>query len=261
MDELCHQLHNSGIGCRIGSVTCNYIAYADDYCLLATSIEALQKLINMCEEYAFKHDITFNPTKTFCQCFIPREMDYIRPVVKICGKIIKWVDSVRYLGYMINCWERDTEELIKRKRELYAHANMVLSRFKSCSYEVKKYIFNTYFGNIYCISLWLPVNKNVLKSVQVAYNDAFRILFGYNRQCSASGMFCENGVTDFVGIQRRAAYSLLKRISRSDNPILHRIFNSRTLIDSSLYQTWTTLLMTNPAESECDLHNCVRTQN
>ncbi len=94
MDQLCEKLHNSGIGCRAGSMTCNFISYADDYSLLATSIAALQTLIKICELYAEEHGISFNATKTYCQAFIPREMDYSRPIVKMCNNIIKWVDTV-----------------------------------------------------------------------------------------------------------------------------------------------------------------------
>ena len=253
MDALCEKLHQTGLGCRVGSMVCNYIAYADDYCLMTTSIEALQKLINICEEYALEHNIKFNPTKTFCQGFIPEYMNYLRPVVRICGKIIQWVDSVKYLGFIVNCHDRDLEEIKKRRRETYAHANMVASRFKSCSVDVKKYIFKTYFSNIYCMSLWCPLKEQSIKLVQVAYNDSFRILFGYSRRESASAMFCVNNMPDFLAIRRRAITSLISRLSRSSNPILSNIYNSRVLINSTMYQSWRDQLLNTRADDE-DLH-------
>lgn len=133
----------------------------------------------------------------------------------------------------------EIQQSCSRSRELYAHANMGLSRFKSCSWDVKLYIFKPYLSNIYCISLWSPVKKQALRAVRVAYNHAFRILFGYPKMCSAS----ENQVLDSNGTRLRAVMSLLRRLNNSDHPILQDILNSRMLINSSLYQSWRELLL------------------
>ncbi len=109
---------------------------------------------------------------------------------------------------------------------------MVLLRFRSCSKKVKLYIFQTYFSNIYCMSLWSPVRKQALKGVQVAYNNAFRLLFGYGKMCSASAMFCENHV-------------------------LQSIFHSRIFINSSLYRSWRELLLHELDENESDLYSTI----
>ncbi|CAL8121164.1 unnamed protein product [Orchesella dallaii] len=52
--------------------------------------------------YATEHSISFNPTKTYCQAFVNKSMDTVRPIVRICGKNIALVDSVKYLGYTVN---------------------------------------------------------------------------------------------------------------------------------------------------------------
>ncbi len=242
-DEMYCALQNSDIGCRAGNVICNYLAYADDTILMANTISGLKILISICEEFGQQLHITFNPLKSFLQCFIPIKMGSDKPTVHMCNKEIPWSDNVKYLGYEISCWNRDTNELMRRKRELYMQANLVASRFRSCNIGVKKYIFNTYFSNIYCASLWNPVCVKSLHAVKVAYNDSFRILFGYNRRCSASAMFVRNGICDFTAVRRRAVMSLLTRLARSSNPILINIFNSRMFLDSSLYQTWRSLLL------------------
>ncbi len=258
MDKLCCLLQNSDLGCNVGSVKCNYLAYADDYCLIASSVTALQKLINICVEYADAHSITFNASKTFCQAFMSRGTCQSGPAVTIGGQTIQWAANVKYLGYEISCWDRDKCELQRRKRELYARANLISSRFRNCSFVVKKYMFNTFFSNIYCMSLWCPVEKTSLKSVQVAYNDAFRLLFGYSRRSSASSMFAENGIPDFLGIRRKAVMSLLTRLSTSSNPLIYGLFNSRMLLDSSLYQSWRNLILCNIDENnDYDLYNII----
>ncbi|CAL8125005.1 unnamed protein product [Orchesella dallaii] len=256
MDDLCVKLARTGLGCHVGARPCNYLCYADDFCLLATSVRVLQLLVKMCETYATEHSISFNPTKTYCQAFINKSMDTVRPIVRICGKNIAWVDSVKYLGYTVNCWDRDTAELIKRRRDLYAYGNLLSCRFQSCSANVKRYLFTTFFSNIYCSSLWVPVQQKYLKQMQVAYNDVFRSMFNYSRRSSASKMFAENGISDFTAMRRRAVYSLLSRLSTSNNVILKSIFNSRMLIDSSLFKDWKELLL-GPDHSCEDLYKII----
>lgn len=134
---------------------------------------------------------------------MPKSMDDgTRPSIQMGGKDLNWVECVKYLGYEISCWARDEAEITRRKREMYMQANLISSRFKKCSESVKKYIFMTYFSNIYCSSLWLPNSKNVLSSAKVAYNDSFRCLFGYSRRSSATEMFCNHRVPDFTAMQR-----------------------------------------------------------
>lgn len=242
MDDLCDLLVKSGLGCRAGSTVCNHLVYADDIALLATSIRSMKALLNICDKYGQEHDLTFNPTKTFLQAFVPHDMTLLQPIIRFRGSIIQWTETVKYLGYEINCHQRDEKELNKRKREMYMQANLVRSRFQSCSYSVKKYLFNTYFGNVYCNSLWCPKDKKLLDKVKVAYNDSFRIIFGYSRRCSASAMFAENSVRNFEALRRNSITSLIGQLCSSTNSILLQILNSDILAGSTLYTSWCELI-------------------
>ncbi|CAL8141293.1 unnamed protein product [Orchesella dallaii] len=50
MDDLCVQLTKTGLGCRIGDLVVNNLCYADDICLLTTTIYSLKMLLKICEE-------------------------------------------------------------------------------------------------------------------------------------------------------------------------------------------------------------------
>ena len=242
MDNLSDKLSNTGLGCRIRNIMCNNYFYADDICILTSSIQSLKKLLLICEEYAYQHDLIFNPSKSVCQVFGDYHYDFVRPVVKLCGKILQWQETVRYLGYDMNCRNRDEAEILIRRRELYANANRIHSRFNKCSSEVKLYLFRTYFSNVYGSSLWVAVNKKVLEKINVAYNNCFRLIMGYGRRESASGMFCKNRVRDFTAMRRTAAYSLLFRVANSDNVIVQAIVNSYVFTKSSVSKMWKSLL-------------------
>jgi len=177
-----------------------------------------------------------------CQCFSSHGFFESLPVIVLDGGTLKWCETVRYLGYDINCHNRDFDELSRRRRELYARANLLHTRFQSCSIRIKLYLFKTYFSAIYCSALWVPVQRTILNKVKVAYNYAFRIIFGYSRRCSASAMFAENHVNDFLALRRVATYSLIKRLANSDNSIIQAIINSDCFLHSSISKEWQLLL-------------------
>jgi len=69
MDSLGLMLTDLGVGCRIGRRFSNNLWYADDLVLLAPTVAALQKLIDVCHNYASEHNIIFNEKKTVCMRF------------------------------------------------------------------------------------------------------------------------------------------------------------------------------------------------
>ena len=63
--------YSSNIGCNIGGVFYNILAYADDIVLLAPSWRALQSLINILGTSAVNIDMTCNADKTVCMVLKP----------------------------------------------------------------------------------------------------------------------------------------------------------------------------------------------
>ncbi len=241
MDHLSELLTATGLGCHVGNRVVNHAIDADDIILLVTTISALKKLLQICEDYGKSHDLQFNPKKSVLQCFSDYTFDSTRLLIKLCGKTIQWHDTVRYLGYDINCKNRDLEEIMRR-RELYCNANLIKSRFGSCASNVRLYLFRTYFSTIYCSSIWCPVSHNVLNQFRVAYNDSFRIIMKYGRRQSASQMFADYKTRDFWAMRRLAAFSLLRRIAESPNKIILSITNSKFFTESSISIAWKSLL-------------------
>ncbi len=242
LEDLSKRLNATDVGCRIGGTIFNHAIYADDVCIMVTTIRALKILLKICEDFSIEHDLKFNPTKSMCQCFCDNSYDDVRPLIKLCGKTLQWQDTVRYLGYDINCHNRDYEEMMRRRREMMCNANLISSRFGSCSREVKVYLFKTFFSSVYCSSVWCPVDSKIMNKLRVTYNDCFRIIMRYGRRKSASEMFCECTVKDFYAMRRVSAFSLLSRIAISNNNIINAIVNSNVFIESAISRSWRNLL-------------------
>ena len=154
MDSLGLMLTDLGVGCRIGRRFSNNLWYADDLVLLAPTVVALQKLIDVCHSYASEHNIISNEKKTVCMRFgtTSAKVQHF-PIISINSNNLLWVNNYCYLGYDMssNFKHYDFNEIDKRCH--CVRANMLATRFSKVSEDVKKLLFKTYFSSIYCSSL------------------------------------------------------------------------------------------------------------
>jgi hypothetical protein len=231
MDALSVDLNETKIGARIGNTFCNHLIYADDVCLITTTLQAMNRLLSICKSYADRHNLEFNPNKTELQCYVPKFLHSVKHAINIRFQdaILAHKIVIKYLGYSVGCKVKskkvilsDETEIANRNRELYMRANMLRSNFYACSPEVKRKLFNTFFSSIYCSSLWLyDVKKH--DPIRVAYNNALRIIFNLKRSCSASEAFVSRRIGNFDFVLRKSAFSMKTRISDSDNVIINTI--------------------------------------
>ena len=77
--------------------------------LLSPSVNALSKMVGICEEYAKEYDIVFNCKKTVGIQFGNRCNNC---VIKLNGNEIKWQRSVKHLGNIIDQKLSDVEDCI-----------------------------------------------------------------------------------------------------------------------------------------------------
>ncbi len=63
IDGISNDLENSGVGCYMGGVFAGTTGYADGLKLLTPSVNALNMLVDICNKYPAKYDVTFNAKK------------------------------------------------------------------------------------------------------------------------------------------------------------------------------------------------------
>ena len=222
MDDLSVKLNETKVGCHLDNVSFNHLSFADDMSLLAPSPAAMQILLNICEEYAVKHDIVYNTRKTWCMCIKPAKVKLIVPDMYLCGQLLKNTDSFKYLGYMVTDVLCDNFDITRQMRSLYARANMLSIHFSQCSPAVKKILFTSYCSNMYCSQLWWTYNVNMYNKLKVAYNNSYRKLMSYSYRCSASNMYVSNGVIDFDSLRRKSLYGFKMKVNDSTNVIIEK---------------------------------------
>ena len=142
------------------------------------------------------------------------------PLVRLGNNVLEYQEKEKYLGVLLNDNLNDNDDIMKHMRGLYARANSVLRKFAACSVEVKHRLFQAFCTRFYCAHLWYKVTKHVMSKIKVAYNNVFRLLFGYRRSCSASEMFVNNNTYNFEGRLRKNINDFTMRIGSSRNILI-----------------------------------------
>lgn len=192
--------------------------------LLAPSISALRKLVNFCEAYAASHGLQYNVKKSEFMVFAPKGKapEHVPPI-KMNGTTLNRVIQFKYLGHIITEYLNDEADMERERRALTVRANMLVRRFSRCSSEVKITLFKAYCQSFYTSSLWTTYTQKALNTLRVQYNNAFRMLLGLPRFCSASGMFAEARTDGFAACMRKKVASMMSRLHGTTNTILNTV--------------------------------------
>lgn len=221
INGLIEALSKQHIGCYIDGVCFNNISYADDMVLLSASVCGLRKLIKICESYAADHGLIYNSKKSHCMVFQGgcRKVTEMPPLL-LNGIPMSRVDQFKYLGHLVTSTLKDDADIERERRALSVRANMLIRRFARCSSEVKLTLFRAYCTSLYTCGLWTDYTLKAYNALRVQFNNAFRMLLGLPRFCSASTMFAEARVDCFYTTMRKRAASLVRRVRGSTNSML-----------------------------------------
>ena len=134
MRPLILPLSSSRLGCNIGGLFVNILAYADDMVVLAPSCYALQSLIKILECWCTELDIVCNTIKTVCMIFKPKNWDRRISADFPCFSLdhnckLKFVSQFRYLGHVINDNLKDDDDIKREIKKLFV--NTILYKYSS----------------------------------------------------------------------------------------------------------------------------------
>lgn len=249
LDDLSTILKKQYAGCKIANQIINHLLYADDLVLMCPSFGGLQDLLDICGDYAEKHDIKFNTKKSVVLVRRNKQMkNAVIPKFKLCQEFLTEVQEVKYLGHIITDDGKDDKDILSACGKLYAQGNSLLRKFHMCTDKVKIKLFVTYCSQFYCAHLW-KYNKSDKKynKLRVAYNNVFRFLLCLprdeeGRPCSASNMFVTRKVKSFDEILRNVVFKFQARLKSSNNELVCSTINKIYHYNSKLSIHWQRLL-------------------
>ena len=243
MDDLSCMLSETNVGCFINNVCVNHLFYADDCVIMAPSPYALQLLINVCDKYANENEIKYNTKKTVCMAILPKCLRKLCvPTMFLNGNPLQWVDEHKYLGIFVTKDFNDDRDVKRQMRAVYGRGNVLISKFRHCTDNVKIQLFKSFCSDMYCSHLWSNYSNTVYNKLKVAYNNIFRSLMCISRRQSVSKSFIDYGVDCFSVLIRKKIVSFRKRVLSSDNDLIKLCTSSLFHVyESKLNQKWQTL--------------------
>ena len=177
MDELLQRPQKQDIGCHIGTIFMGALCYADDLITLCPTRRGLQKVINDCQEFAYEHDVVFNPKKTVCMVFgyktVPNDID-----IYLGREKLRWVDSFKHLGNIVTPDLKDDLDIQLKRGTFFRSVNGLCAKFKGVliSNDVASKLFQTYCCSFYGSQLW-NLSSSSFNDICTAWNKAVRRIF------------------------------------------------------------------------------------
>ena len=180
---------------------------------------ALQELINVCYQYSNEIDLNFNATKSFCVAFTPKCYKLVLPSLFMNSLPILYTDSIKYLGFM-----------------LYCRSNRLVRLFNKCCKPVLLESCRSFCTVFYCPYFWTQYKKTTCSKIRVAYNNAYRKIWGVSRRASVSRMFVSNNIPNFEAFLRKPIYPFITRLSSSSQFIC--AIEQSWAMKSLIWKTW-----------------------
>ena len=83
------------------------------YGLIALSSAVLQKVLDTCDVYATRHQLSYNATKSFSLCFKPNQIKITLPLFVLGKHVTPAVDKCKYLGIIVSETNCDNNNYLK----------------------------------------------------------------------------------------------------------------------------------------------------
>ena len=174
-------LRRSGFGCWINGVYTGIYGYSDDNFLLAPSLYALQRMLEICEKFAESHGLLFStdsdPSKCKTKCIAFTRKPTTLQDIRLCGNVLPWVDSFKHLGNCISNGSSLTDLDITTKRAQYISKCLELDQeFHFASGKTKFELNSIYNFHFTGSPLWDLFGKSAL-SLEATYNKSVKNMF------------------------------------------------------------------------------------
>ena len=177
------------------------------------NVSGLQRLLNICDDdYGAEHEIALNCNKTINVSFCPKM--YKQPASsKVFLNVLRvqFSDRVKYLCVSLNASLKDDDVVQRQVKSLHCAAPKLRDIFAQCFIAVKKTQFRAYCMPMYTCQVWSKYTDCSMKCLQVAYNNAYRIMRYIPWNVSVRPHQVSYRVTTFDTLLRNNLYRFLQR--------------------------------------------------
>ena len=179
LDDLFIVLEKSGLGCFINDMYYGLLGYADDCALLSPSLEALQKMLIICQDYFDSHGIrisvsdNLSKSKTKCLAF---NINVVPANILLYNKPLPWVDSYKHLGHLVHKDENMSHDILSKRGEFISNVHALRQELGSQHPVIFMKLVQIYLSSMYGSNLW-DLYSDAARSVFISWNVCIREAF------------------------------------------------------------------------------------
>ena len=164
------RLQDLGLGCHVGPIFAGSFGYADDVALVAPTLNAMDKMIKVCEIFADKIGLLFNPLKSKLLCYNVDNPDTV--YVTLGNTTVRTSLHEKHLGNFIsnNIYDRNIKEHVCR---FIGKTNAILCDFGCCDSSTLVNIHRTFCMDLYGCQLW-NISSKYTEEMHTAWRIAMR---------------------------------------------------------------------------------------
>lgn len=236
IDVLLNRVKESNVGCYMGHMFMGCFGYADDVILLCPSVQAVDKMLEVCDQFSCDFNVKFNAGKSKLIVYSKENI-----TVEFCfqGTTIPQSTTEKHLGYFIGADKGvSVKNITKQCHEMYAKVNLLMKEFRYADIDVRYNLFKSYCMSVYGCVLWNYESSEV-ELFFVAWRKSVRKLLNvpYNTHCDLLPTLCNDKSIE-VQLHTRVLNFLFK-MSRSVNncvktALYHVLEGSQSAVSNSL---------------------------
>jgi hypothetical protein len=218
-NDLIETICSQNIGAQIGKMPLSIIAYCDDIVLLASHRVDMLELIKLCDDFAKKWKIDFNPKKSNCVTFNSKgETEHHHFIMN--GESIPCVDGFIYLGLPIgnNAFidQYIDKGFKKMQRSMYSLYSLGFKPKLVCPQTVA-FVFKQYCQSIlrYCLdNVKIPCKK--IDEIDIRQNTLLKNAIGLSKYVKTTPLLKCLKVESIRQIYQKSKIRFTKQIEQND---------------------------------------------
>ena len=227
VDDVLKRLNSSSFGCNLFGLDLSALMYADDIILLTTSVEHLQKLLDLCNHEFGDVGLKINVSKCAAIRNGPR---FKLPCADLfIGKeVVPWVYEIKYLGVTFTQGSFLKVSLHANKVKFFSAFNSIYARLgssASCETLIQLMKSNCLSALLYNLES-VTLSKSNLNDLSFPLNRAFVKIFHVNDTSSISWCqfyMCQLPIEFLLDYRK---FKFYKKLKSTDCPILEHVFHT-----------------------------------
>ena len=165
------------------------MVWCDDVTLLAPSRQALQVMLNICEEFSLSHSMQFSTdpspqkSKTKCLLFSRTLSEDQVAKVSLNGNLLPWVKTAKHLGNHLSsklnfsfCSPENRTDLLQKRAIFFERVHQLLQQFGQYHPRLVLNLLKIYSTAFYGSSLW-QISSEEFSKLTRSWNTAVKMVW------------------------------------------------------------------------------------